>query len=378
MKKYLLLISILLLTGCGKEEIKVKEVEYIDKQTIKIGDKVPLSTNYIKSYDDVNIEWEEEIEDKVYYAGTYKGKFIIDEKEYEVYLEVIDDEEPIINNVKDITITEGDKIDLLSNIKVEDNSKDKVDIKIEGTYDFNKAGTYNLQVIAIDKSGNESKNDFKLIVNAKPKVEPKTEPKEEVEVVETKVDVDLSGTTNKGYEIKRVNGVYYINNILIANKTYALPESYNPGGLTSEFNAAFNKMKEAAQKEGISIWVASGYRSYGYQKVLYNQYVGSYGKASADTFSARAGHSEHQSGLAADLNQINESFANTKAGKWLASNAYKYGFILRYPKGKQGITGYIYEPWHFRYIGEEAKNLYKDGEWITLEEYLGIDSKYSY
>ena len=73
---------------------------------------------------------------------------------------------------------------------------------------------------------------------------------------------------------------------------------------------------------------------------------------------------------------VDTSFENTAAGKWLANNCYKYGFILRYPKGKESITGYIYEPWHFRFIGDEAKNLYNNGNWITLEEYLGIDSVY--
>ena len=178
----------------------------------------------------------------------------------------------------------------------------------------------------------------------------------------------MSGVSTKGYEIKRVNGIYYVKGILVANKTYSLPSDYNPGGLLKEFNTAFNKMKADAAKEGISLWVASGFRSYSLQNGLYNQYSASYGKASADTFSARPGHSEHQTGLAADLNQIDQSFGN---------NCYKYGFILRYPQGKQSITGYIYEPWHFRYIGDEAENLYNNGEWITLEEYLGIDSKYS-
>ena len=138
---------------------------------------------------------------------------------------------------------------------------------------------------------------------------------------------------------------------------------------------AFNKMKDAAKEDGVTLTIISGYRSYSYQKGLYDGYVKTYGKASTDTFSARPGHSEHQTGLAADLNRIDENFGNTKEGKWLDENASKYGFILRYPKGKQDITGYKYEPWHFRYIGSEAVNLY-NGEWTTLEEYFGIDSKY--
>lgn len=207
---------------------------------------------------------------------------------------------------------------------------------------------------------------FYLLKSNKEEV-PNEPPKEE----ETK------NKTSKGYEILEKDGVYYIKDILVVNKTYSLPSSYNPTKLTDEFMTAFNKMKEAAKEEGLNIYVVSGFRSYEYQDNLYNKYVKKDGKENADTYSARPGHSEHQTGLAADLNLVDTSFENTKEGIWLANNCYKYGFILRYPKGKQDITGYIYEPWHFRYIGDEAKNLYNNGNWITLEEYLGIDSKYA-
>ena len=105
--------------------------------------------------------------------------------------------------------------------------------------------------------------------------------------------------------------------------------------------------------------------------------------AAADTYSARPGHSEHQTGLAADIKgpnnnlYLDQRWINTSEGQWLNNNCYKYGFIIRYPSGKESITGYIYEPWHIRYVGTEvATQLYNGGNWITLEEYLGIDSKY--
>lgn len=187
------------------------------------------------------------------------------------------------------------------------------------------------------------------------------------------------GKTSKGYDIVKKNGMYYVKGLLIANKTYDLPSSYNPGDLLPEFKLAFQNMKDAAKKEGISLTVVSGFRSYSYQKTLYNNYVNRDGKAAADRYSARPGHSEHQTGLAADLNQVSDTFGETKAGKWLANNCWKYGFILRYPKGKESITGYMYESWHFRYIGDTdlAKQLYNNGNWLALEEYLGIDSKYN-
>ena len=136
-------------------------------------------------------------------------------------------------------------------------------------------------------------------------------------------------------------------------------------------------MQAAAKADGLNIYISSGFRSYSYQKNLYNNYVNRDGVVAADTYSARAGHSEHQSGLAFDVNTINDSFANTEEGKWLNDNCYKYGFILRYPKGKSDETGYQYEPWHFRYVGVElAEKLYNNGNWITVEDYFGITSKY--
>ncbi len=171
-------------------------------------------------------------------------------------------------------------------------------------------------------------------------------------------------------------GLTYINGILIANKTYALPSTYNPGGLTRETQDAFNKMKQAAASEGINLWIASGFRSYATQQGLYARYVAGYGQAAADTFSARAGHSEHQTGLAMDVNNIEDWFGDTKEGKWLAENCHKYGFIIRYPKSKEAITGYKYEPWHIRYLGETiATDVYNSG--LCLEEYLNITSKYN-
>ena len=198
----------------------------------------------------------------------------------------------------------------------------------------------------------------------------------------TTTKTDKTGTTSKGYKIENKNGIYYVNGILIANKTYDLPSSYNPGGLLKEFNTAYNKMKADYDKQGFKSYpklsIRSGFRAYSTQKTLYNNYVARDGKAAADRYSARPGHSEHQTGLAADLNVIDDNYGNTDSGKWLANNCWRYGFILRYPKGKESQTGYMYESWHFRYIGdlEVTEALYNNGNWLSLEEYLGITSKY--
>ena len=186
-------------------------------------------------------------------------------------------------------------------------------------------------------------------------------------------DGGLETFTKQEIEVK--NGITYVNGILIANKTYSLPKDYNPGKILPDAQAAFNTMQADAKKAGLSLSICSGFRSYDYQNQLYNGYVARDGKAAADTYSARAGHSEHQTGLAMDINYASSAFTNTPEAKWLAANCYKYGFILRYPKGKENITGYMYESWHVRYLGKElAKEVYDSG--LTLEEFLCIDSKY--
>lgn len=194
--------------------------------------------------------------------------------------------------------------------------------------------------------------------------------------VATEPPAPVSGTTSKGYSITTADGITYVNGVLIANKTYALPSTYNPGGLTAETATAFSKMQAAASAEGLWIYARSGFRSYGDQRYIYNNYVAKDGQAAADRYSARAGHSEHQSGMAIDVNSLYQSFADTAEGIWLKNNCHLYGFIIRYPQGKESITGYMYEPWHVRYVGVElATAIAQSG--LCLEEYFGITSAYN-
>lgn len=189
-------------------------------------------------------------------------------------------------------------------------------------------------------------------------------------------DGEVTGVSARGYEIRLIDGVSYVNGILIANKTYSLPSDYNPGKIDDTVMDAFYEMQSAAAAEGLNLYISSGFRSYNTQYWLYNNYVERDGKEEADTYSARAGYSEHQTGLCFDLNTIDESFAYTPESKWLEQHAQEYGFIIRYPKGKENITGYMYEPWHLRYLGKElAEKVYNSG--LCLEEYLGITSVYS-
>lgn len=188
-------------------------------------------------------------------------------------------------------------------------------------------------------------------------------------------------------KIETIDGVTYVDGLLIVNKTYSLPSTYrapNSEGyeycttcLTPETINAFNEMQADAQSIGLNLYISSGFRSYTYQEKLYNNYVAQDGVEEADTYSARPGHSEHQTGLAFDLNTIDDSFAYTEEGKWVQENCQKYGLILRYPKGKETQTGYQYESWHLRYVGKElAQKLYNNGNWITLEEYYKLTSTY--
>ena len=186
----------------------------------------------------------------------------------------------------------------------------------------------------------------------------------------------ITGYTEKGYAVELIDGKTYVDGVLIANKTYSLPEDYNPGGLLPECKEAFALMQSAAAAKGLNIYISSGFRSYASQKSIYNRYVGRDGRALADTYSARPGHSEHQTGLAVDLNTITQSFGRTKEGRWVAEHCHEYGFIIRYPEGKSHITGYCFEPWHLRYVGiDAATEIARSG--LCLEEYYGITSFYA-
>ena len=198
------------------------------------------------------------------------------------------------------------------------------------------------------------------------------------------------GTTEKGYTIEEVDGVTYVDGVLIANKTYPLPEDFIPTNpevpvtegrstksLDKDLMTAWRQLQADAAAKKLNLYISSGYRSFQVQKTLYNNYVAKDGKALADTYSSRPGNSEHQTGLCFDLNSIDDTFTNTAEGKWVNDNCYKYGFCIRFPKGKDEYTGYQHESWHLRYVGTElAEKLYNGGDWLSLEEYFGITSKY--
>lgn len=364
----LISISVAVFLLFFKEDI----LEYKTKITIEVGDTIPTIKDFL--YEDTNLEeeivWDNinDIEGKIYKTGTYTGKFKYKKEEKTVTLVVEDTTSPIIEGVKDIEMLAYESVpNLLEGITVSDNSLEEIQVTLEGEYDTEKTGEYTLTYLAVDSSGNETKENIKLMVKENPNIK--------------------ISKTNKGYTLKYNYGITYIDNVIVVNKSYSLPSNYVPNNLVSingyikvvdYVKTAFTELVSDSTSLGLNIYASSGYRSYSDQKYIYNNYVSWDGQENADTYSARAGHSEHQTGLAIDVNTVDSSFEGTDESNWLKDNCYKYGFIIRYPKGKDDITGYMYEPWHIRYVGKElATTLYNNGDWITMEEYYGIDSKYS-
>ena len=170
----------------------------------------------------------------------------------------------------------------------------------------------------------------------------------------------------------------------LVNKYHALPQDYIPqlealgypygsGSLQPEAAAAFRAMADAAREDGISLQSVSAYRSYDRQESLYTRYLSQDTQASVDSYSARPGYSEHQTALALDINtaSLSAHFEDTAAYAWLVEHCAQYGFILRYPQGKEDITGYRFEPWHYRYVGTEIAQVCMEQE-LTFEEYLAL------
>ena len=196
-------------------------------------------------------------------------------------------------------------------------------------------------------------------------------------IAATRTTVAGESTTETTSNKVTSNGSYYsikgkYDDIIIANKKYPLSPSYNPGE-DATAKAAFVRLRNDMINQGFNVGHAySGFRSYDTQKTLYQNYANRDGYAAADRYSARAGYSENQTGLAYDLTDRSGNLLEDKtATDWLNNNAYKYGFVVRYQPGKESVTGYMPEAWHIRYIGKEAKEVYESGK--SLEEYFGFD-----
>ena len=318
----------------GSDEIKIEYGSEYKDSGYKADDKVIL----MKDVDVKNL-------------GMNYVIYKLDNTVYSKYLirkvEIIDTIKPVI------TLKGNSNVTLYLNNTYSDEGASATDnydgditdkIVISGTVDNKKVGKYEITYTVKDTAGNESSIVRTINVKEKPVA---------------------------NYSNEDITELTYIKGILVVNKKYGLPKTYNPGE-NKEAKNALSKMQADASALGLSLKLISGFRTYSYQAGLYNRYVQKDGQAKADTYSARPGHSEHQTGLAFDVGQLKDSFGDTPSGKWLAQNCHLYGFIIRYPEGKSHITGYKYEPWHIRYLGIDVATKVKESG-LTLEEYLGIN-----
>ena len=214
--------------------------------------------------------------------------------------------------------------------------------------------------------------------------EPEKEPEKEPEPESAAFITDaLRGDIESGYLIlvNKENGLdkNYKPDDLSDIKYYAADRAPEGRFMRAAAAEAFHLLVEEAGKNGFTLAMTTAYRSYDFQSAIYNNFVARDGKEAADRYSARPGHSEHQTGLAADVSSpsvdygLTVGFAGTAEGKWLSDNAHLFGFIIRYPDGAEEITGYQYEPWHIRYVGAAAGYIYEHK--ITFEEYLQLLEK---
>jgi len=220
----------------------------------------------------------------------------------------------------------------------------------------------------------------------------------------TRPAVAGSSTENSGFDKNARSTTDPQSLWLVVNKKHPLsPKTYVPANLVvpdiplrsnitstekyvrADMAKALENMVNDAASQGVHFNLQSGYRSYSFQVTLYNGYVQSQGQAVADRQSARPGYSEHQTGLAADLGgttkpacNVEACYADTPEGTWLAANAYRYGFIVRYPSDKEPVTGYLYEPWHVRYIGTDLSAELHSQHIETLEEFFGMGAAPTY
>ena len=220
---------------------------------------------------------------------------------------------------------------------------------------------YNEYIKYIDDVYGDKKVDYSLVVS---KINTKTNYDPYTHTEDTDMNMKNSILVNKYYHLA---SDYAPDDIVEMSNWY----SYPGNRIREEVYNAFIEMFNAAKEDGITLIVNSSYRTHDEQEEIYNDYESSQGKAYADKYAARPDYSEHQTGLALDIFTPGAGMANfedTDAFRWLQENSYKYGFILRYPEGKEDITGYSYEAWHYRFLGKDlAKKVYNSG--LTYDEY---------
>lgn len=291
---------------------------------------------------------------------TVKIRVGTDDRDYTFNVNVVDTQPPVLAlGESSVNLLQGTPLDVIAKYEATDNSGEEVAITVEGEYNPESLGTQALKLVAKDASGNTTEQEMDINVIGVQSPMP-----------------EGSFITPTGHHGEVRGGVLYVDGILLVNKTFGLPEDVNPG-MDPSATAAFNAMVAAAAQEGIKLESVTEFRSYADQGRLFEFYAVELGEGEDTLSTMKAGHSEHQSGMAFDVNSIDFDFAKTAEGIWLFNNCSKYGFIIRYPETKLSETGCEWEPFHVRYVGNDlAAILYNGGDWITLEEYFGLPSKY--
>ena len=279
-------------------------------------------------------------------VGDYIMTFEDEEAMYIYTVSVVDTIDPIFSTyTKTIYLPVGsDAIDSKAYYQGQDRSK--VTIAIDDTkVDYQSAGTYVLTITIKDAAGNQWSDQANVVI----------------------------GQNNQNEVLHNYAKPYYVDGILVVNKLHPIPKDF----ALQENEVAGQQIRDM-QAQGYNIASHySGYRNHDYQTYLYNNYVAINGKSEAGRFSARPGYSEHETGLTFDLIDLQGQLVESeKEATWIAEHAHEYGFIVRYPKGKEEVTGYIPEAWHLRYIGDKAKDIYESK--LTLEEYLNVPGGMNY
>lgn len=354
----IVIVSLLFLLRAPKIEMDSDATFEYGHQELALIDLIPSDAvydNLVFIYDGHDIE-----NIQLNEVGTYdiemRSRRGLSSVSKSLVVHVIDTQYPVIHGLKDLKVPFGGEISF-DHITATDQVDGALKVKVEGQFDLNKSGVYQLYALATDINGNTTKEAFNLTVNPKPKppvvqIPPQKSPKE--------------------------SEILYVNGHIFVNKKFGLPKSYNPGEnpkARQQLNFLIQEMKD----NGLDIsHEVSGYRTYQRQEVLYNRYVKNDGVKKADTYSARPGHSDHQSGLTFDLKHNNGQLMgkhhpdkNDAEIAYVKENAHRFGFVVRYPKGKEQITGYMYEPWHLRYLGQDATAVYQSG--LSMEEYFNVE-----
>lgn len=350
----------------GKEATELsKEVEYQD--TI---DYSPKAIKLSAKRNNVNITNEIKYKKvKIDKLKTYPITYQVGDTKFMYKMKVVDTTAPILTGESTVTLKQGETFDqAILNLKAIDNfDKDISDqITCKDTVDTSIPKEYPLLYTVKDSSGNTSKLEVMVIVEAK-------------EIVNNETNqANSAGSSNS--QPSGINIVSNPNDITVMiNKQNKLPDGWAPSDLTSignnhylryEAAISLNQMRQDAMNSGIPFNVVSSYRTQAYQANLYNNYYAN-DPINAPFYSALPRTSEHELGLAIDVSYdyaLHDDLQNSSLGQWLAAHAHEYGWIMRYPYGKTNITGYVFEAWHYRYVGVNLATALRNSG-LTMEEY---------